>query len=264
MNTTRRRPTRRRTAGSAAGFGARPSRRPPEPAAPGDRRRPAGSRPRQYAPAALTLVLLVAASYVPALSAGFVWDDVIFTDAQAVRDPSGLRSIWFSPRDIENEGHYWPLVYSSFWLEHRLWGLAPAGYHAVNVLLHAVNVLLLWRLLLRLAVPGAWIVAAVFAVHPLHVESVAWIIERKDLLSALFYLTAALVWIRFAEAPGRGRYLLALGLFTAGLLSKSIVVTLPAALLIWQWWKRGRVTRTDLVRLAPFFLVGLGVTVADL
>ena len=103
-----------------------------------------------------------------------------------------------------------------------------------------------------------------FAVHPLHVESVAWIIERKDLLSALFYLTAALTWIRFVEGPGWGRYGLALALFTAGLLSKSVVVTFPAALLIWHWWQRERVTSTDLFRLAPFFVVGLAVTLADL
>ena len=103
-----------------------------------------------------------------------------------VHDWSGLWSIWFSPADIANEGHYWPVVYTSFWLEHKLWGLAPLGYHAVNVLLHLVNVLLAWRLLQSLAAPGAWIIAAVFAVHPLHVESVAWVIERKDLLSAAF------------------------------------------------------------------------------
>lgn len=106
--------------------------------------------------------------------------------------------------------------------------------------------------------------AAVFAVHPLHVESVAWVMERKDVLSALFYLSAALVWVRFTEAPDRRRYCLAHGLFTAGLLSKSIVVTLPAALLVRHWWKNGRVTGQDVLRLAPFFAVGLAITGADL
>ena len=213
---------------------------------------------------ALLLGALTFAAYLPALGAGFVWDDVILVEESVVHDWSGLWSIWFSPADIEREAHYWPVVYTSFWIEHKLWGLAPLGYHAVNVLLHLVNALLIWRLLGRLAVPGAWIVAAVFAVHPLHVESVAWVIERKDVLSALFYLTAAGTWIRFTEAPRPGRYLLALGLFTAGLLSKSIVVTLPAALLIWHWWQTGRITRTDVTRLAPFFAVALGVTAADL
>ena len=102
-------------------------------------------------------------------------------------------------------GHYWPLVYTSFWLEHKLWGFAPAGYHAVNVVLHAANTLLVRRLAERLAVPGAWLVAAVFAVHPLHVESVAWIIERKDLLSGLCYLAAFLAWLRFTDEPRGGR-----------------------------------------------------------
>ncbi len=218
---------------------------------------------RQPALAALALAILVLVSYFPALSAGFVWDDVIFTDEPLIRKASGLWNIWFSPSDIRMEWHYWPVVYTSFWLEHKLWGLAPLGYHLVNVLLHLVNTVLVWRLLLRVAAPAAWTAAAVFAVHPLHVESVAWIIERKDLLSALFYLTAALTWIRFVETPGWGRYVLSLALFTAGLLSKSIVVTLPATLLIWHCWKRDGVTAADLRRLAPFFAVGLCIAMAD-
>ena len=218
--------------------------------------------------AALALAVLAAGCYLPALTAGFVWDDEAFTDAAAVREWSGLWRIWFSPRAIENEGHYWPLVYTSFWLEHKLWGFAPAGYHAVNVLLHAANTLLVRRLAERLAVPGAWLVAAVFAVHPLHVESVAWIIERKDLLSGLCYLAAFLAWLRFTDEPQAGRggrhYVLALALFAAGMLCKSIVVTLPAAFVIVSWWKRGRVTGSDLSRVAPFFVVGAAIAAADL
>ena len=214
--------------------------------------------------AVIGLALLVAVSYFPALSGGFVWDDTAFAEEPLVHRWSGLWDIWLSPGDISNEGHYWPLVYTTFWLEHKLWGLAPFGYHLVNLLLHLLNCVLVWRLLLKLAVPGAWAVAAVFAVHPLHVESVAWIIERKDLLSTAFYLGAVLVWVRFTETPTRGRYALALGLFVAGLLSKSMVVTLPAALVVWHWWKRGVVTATDWLRLAPFFAVGLAITLADL
>ena len=211
----------------------------------------------------LAFGVLVAVCYFPATQAGFVWDDEVFTKAEPIRHVSGLWNIWFSPSDLTSEGHYWPLVYTSFWLEHKLWGFAPVGYHIVNVLLHLVNVLVLWRLMLRLAVPGAWMIAAVFAVHPLHVESVAWVIERKDLLSALFYLTAVLTWLRFVEEPRRRHYLGSLALFVAGLLSKSIVVTLPVALLIWHWWKQGHVTKADLLRLLPFFLVGLCIVYAD-
>ena len=217
----------------------------------------------------LALGVLVAVSYAPAvLWGGFVWDDRVITEAPPIRDAGGLWSIWFSPSDLEFwEGHYWPLVYTTFWLEHKLWDFAPAGYHAVNVLLHAANTLLLWRLLLRLAVPGAWVVAAVFAVHPLHVESVAWVLERKDVLSALFYLAAFWTWVRFVEEPHAKartrRYVLTLALFVLGMLSKSVVVTLPAALLIRQWWQRGRATGADLVRLAPFFVVGVVIAAAD-
>ena len=146
-----------------------------------------------------------------------------------------------------------------------MWGFDPTGYHIVNVLLHLANT---W---LGVASPAAvgrarrvgwwprW-----FAVHPLHVESVAWVIERKDVLSGLFYLAAVLAWMCFVEQPRRGWYACSLVLYMAGLLSKSIVVTLPAALLIGHWWKQGRVSSTDLVRLVPFFAVGLVITVGDL
>ena len=215
--------------------------------------------------AGLALSLLVGICYLPAmLWGGLIWDDFTWSKSSAVLEWSGLGAIWSWPSLIEGEKHYWPLTYTTFWLEHKIWALAPAGYHVVNVLLHLLNCLLLWRVLLRLAVPGAWVVAAVFAVHPLHVESVAWIIERKDVLSGLFYLAAVLAWLRFLEQPRPWRYGLALLLFAAGLLSKSMVVTLPAALLIVQWWKEDRVGGRDLQRLAPFFLVALLLTAADL
>ena len=220
--------------------------------------------PYRGALAALALCLLVALAYFPATLAGFVLDDNAFTDARPVRMWSGLWSIWFEPGALQqSEGHYWPVLYSTFWLEHKLWGFAPAGYHIVNLLLHCAVTLLLWRLLRRLAAPGAWIAAAVFAVHPLHVESVAWVIGRKDLLAAAFYLGAALAYIRFAQDGWWWRYAGALSLFALALLSKTTVVTLPASLLLWHWWQRGRVTVADLARALPFALLGLGITVAD-
>ena len=215
----------------------------------------------------LALGLLVGVSYIPAaLWGGFVWDDRGITESKAIHEPSGLWRIWLSPRDVLRwEAHYWPVVYTTFWLEHKLWGVIPLGYHVVNVVLHFVNTVLLRRLLGCLAVSGAWVVAAVFAVHPVHVESVAWVIERKDLLSTLFYLAACLTWVRFGAAPrvGSGRYLLTLALFVGGLLCKSIVVTLPAALVLWPWWKQGRVSGADWLRVVPFFAVGLGIVGAD-
>ncbi len=225
----------------------------------------ATSYARQDVLALVALGLLVVVSYLPAmLWGGFVWDDNLCIKTDPVREVSGLWQIWFSPGAIENETHYWPLVYTTFWLEHKLWGFDPAGYHIVNVLLHLANTLLLWHLLRRLVVPGAWIVAAVFAVHPLHVESVAWVIERKDVLSGLFYFAAVLMWMRFVEQPNSRRYAGSLALYATALLSKSIAVTLPVSLLICHWWKQGRVTSTDLLRLAPFFAVGLAITIGDL
>ena len=210
------------------------------------------------------LALVVGVSYIPALSGEFVWDDDVFADETGIHDWAGLLKIWLTPSAITLEGHYWPLVYTSFWLEHKLWGLEPAGYHASNLLLHFINTLLLWRLLGRLAAPGAFLVAAVFAAHPMHVDSVAWIIERKDLLSALFYLIAALAWLRFTDSRRPVLYALALALYVAALLSKSVAVTLPAALLILHWYRDGRVGRNDLLLLIPFFAVGAGITAADL
>ena len=214
--------------------------------------------------AALALALLIAASYFPATMAGFVWDDIVLTEAKPLRSLTGLWQIWFAPRTLSQfEGHYWPLLYTTFWLEHQLWGVAPLGYHLVNLLLHGLVTALLWRLLRRLGVPGAWFAAAVFAVHPLHVESVAWVIGRKDLLAALCFLGAALAYLRFMECQRRGYYLGALALFVTGLLCKSILITLPAALLIWHWWKLGRVTAADAWRVLPFLLLGVCITIAD-
>lgn len=234
--------------------------------------RPPGQGPkptRRDVPGLLGLVLLVAVSYFPVTQAGFIWDDLILTSSKAVQEWSGLWQFWFDTEHTyrvgnTREGHFWPIPYSTFWLEHKLWGFAPVGYHLVNLLLHFANTWLVWRLLRRLAVPGAWLIAAVFAVHPVHVEAVAWVIARKDLLSTLFSLTAALTYLRFVEAPGAKFYFPALALFVAGLLSKSMAVTLPAALLLWHWWQQGRVTSTDVLRLLPFFLVGLGIGLADM
>ncbi len=210
------------------------------------------------------LVLLAIAAYLPALAGGFVWDDWILVSEPLIRRWDGLSSIWFSPADIKDEHHYWPIVYTTFWLEHKLWGFHAAGYHAVNLLLHALNVLLVWHLLLRLEIPGAWLAAAMFAVHPVHVESVAWIMERKDLLSALFYLLAVHIWLGYTKTLSVRQLVLCLSLFTAAMLSKSIAVTLPGALLLLEWWRKGTITWRDLGHILPFLVVAAGITAADL
>jgi tetratricopeptide (TPR) repeat protein len=202
---------------------------------------------------------LVLIAYLPAYGAGFVWDDDFYVYANAtLRDWAGLVSIWVDPFATPQ---YYPLVHTSFWLEYRLAGTSPHLYHFTNVVLHAANAVLLWRVLARLAVPGGWIIAAVFALHPVQVESVAWITERKNVLSALFYLWAALTYLRFAALADAGtvdRRLLAGTwlLYVAALLSKSVTASLPAALLLVLWWKRGTLLRRDWVTLAPMLLAG--------
>jgi len=212
----------------------------------------------------LALLAMVLVAYSPAFFAGFVWDDEIFTDAEVVLEWSGLSRLWFEPSSLTREAHYWPLVYSTFWLEHKLWGFDPLGYHVVNVALHGVNTLLMWRILTRLEVPGSWLVAALFAAHPMQAEAVTWIMGRKDLLSTLFYLAAAGCWLRFRERPRIGTQVLLRLLFAAGMLTQSMVVTLPAALLLCVWWKHGRISRSDLIQVAPLFAVGFGIAAVDL
>lgn len=227
--------------------------------------------PALFGIGALGLALLVAVAYFPALSAGFIWDDRAFVHVAPVQELNGIWRIWFSPSELKGEGHYWPLTYTTFWLERRIWGSfwAP-GYHAFNMLLHFVNATLVWHLLRRLgALPvwWAWAVAALFAVHPVHVEAVAWVIGRKDLLAAVFYFCTVLAWLRTLDGAAAARWrwhLLALLLYAAGLLCKSIGMTLPIALLAIRWWQHGRLTLDDCWRAAPFLLVAVGVGVADM
>ena len=204
--------------------------------------------------AAIGLCTLTAIVYGPTLRNGYVSDDSGYVVSNfALRSLEGLYNIWFTIGTVQQ---YYPLVFTMFWGEYQLWGLHPAGYHAVNLVLHAAAVLLLWRVLLRLEVPGAWLAAAIFAVHPVEVESVAWISERKNVLSCVLVLAAMLSYWRFAppevqnEQHHRGPreslawrfYALAMLLFIGALLSKTVTASMPAVLLVILWWKRGRLT----------------------
>lgn len=202
------------------------------------------------------LILLAFAAYLPALQGGFVWDDDDYvSENPLLRDADGLRRIWTTTESPQ----YYPLVFTSFWIEYHLWGLSPAGYHAVNVALHALNAFLVGLLLRGLRVRGAWWVAVLFLLHPVHVESVAWITERKNVLSALFYLLALLGYLRFDRGGKRRFYFLALGLFLCALLSKTVTATLPVVILLALLYRRKRVSRRDLLRLLPFFVLALGM-----
>jgi protein O-mannosyl-transferase len=186
------------------------------------------------------LLCVTTVIYWPALAGGMVWDDEAHVTRPGLQSVEGLLRIW---TDLHATQQYYPLLHSAFWFEHVLWGDATLGYHFANVLLHAADAWLLVLLLEDLAVPGAALAGFLFAVHPVCVESVAWISEQKNTLSLLFYLLAARAYLRFDRDPSRPRtYVAATLWFLCALLSKSVTATLPAALMVVSWWRKGRLS----------------------
>ncbi len=262
----------------------------------------------------LLIIVLTVLSYTSALKGGYIWDDDDYlTENNALRSAHGLVRIWTQPAASPQ---YYPLVFTSFWFERRIWGPNPFGYHLANVILHSGVACLVYYLLLLLEVPGAFFAALIFAVHPVEVETVAWISERKNLLSGVFYLLSAIAFLKFyrlgryqeskeglgeekqkqKNPPQRRRdaekssltwknkkpdslvsapspcpvhdqplrwnwsvYWLGLLFFGCALLSKTVACTLPVTLLVVLWWKRGRVTRSEALSLAPLFALGAGM-----
>ena len=226
-------------------------------------------------------------AYIPAFSGGMVWDDDHHVTPPELWSIHGLQRIWF---DLGATQQYYPLLHSAFWIEHRLWGDATLGYHLVNVLLHASTACLLGLILRRLLQEGGarqnavaaavgrspagggvdfprplpsifclgagWFAALLFALHPVCVESVAWISEQKNVLSGVFYMGAALVYLDFDERRTRVSYAAATILFVMALLSKTTTATLPAALLVVCWWRRGRLGWRDIRPLVPWLAIG--------
>src|SRR6184192_110449 len=199
-------------------------------------------------------------AYRPAWNGGFLWDDddyIIKNDLLTASD--GLRRIWFS---LDSPSQYFPLVYTTFRLERAIWGLHPSGYHWINLLLHVANALLVWRLLARLNVPGAWLAGAIFALHPVQVESVAWITERKNVLMGFFFLLTLLAWIVFIDERTKRPwpfYGLALVFYVLALSAKSTACTLPAALLLILWLQKRRINTRRLIQILPFVILGMGM-----
>ena len=220
---------------------------------------PMKSRWKRGALAWLGLFLVILAAYWPAVRGGFLWDDAGHVTKASLQSLHGLWRIWFERNATQQ---YYPVLHSAFWVEHRLWGEATLGYHLTNLALHATAAwlfaILLWRLtrerLGERARPYALFAGLLFALHPVGVETAAWISEEKNTLSTVFYLLAVLAYLRFDRDRTGSGYFLALVLFVLALLSKSVTATLPAALLVILWWQRGRLSgRRDVVPLLPWF-----------
>ena len=131
------------------------------------------------------LAILIFSAYFPTFQNSFIWDDNRYlTQNPYLKDIEGLKRFWL---DLSAMPQYYPMVFTSFWVEHKIWGFDPIGYHVDNVVIHYMNAFILWRILVFMEIRGSWLGAAVFAIHPIQVETVAWITERKNLLSVYFY-----------------------------------------------------------------------------
>jgi len=205
---------------------------------------------------ALALIALTALAYFPAWNGKPIWDDNAHITQPEFRSWHGLVEIWTR---LGATQQYYPLVHSIFWIEQKLWGDSVLGYHLVNILLHALGAVVLLQILLRLKVPGAWLAAGLFALHPVQVESVAWISEIKNTLSGLFFFCSILAYLHFDQNRSRVAYFGSLALFLLGLMCKTVIAPLPAIILVVLWWRRGRLRlRDDVVPLLPFFGLGIG------
>lgn len=235
---------------------------------------------RRLAGAALVVVVATVA-YWPAMRGAFILDDgPLITENPIVQAPDGLSRFWRTSEATD----YWPLTNTSFWLEWRLWGVNPTGYHVTNLILHIVAALLIWAILGKLIIPGAFLAALLFVVHPVNVESVAWISQRKNTLALVFFLLSIL-WYLCAEeakknseeekrrrgdegsfsAAGLGRwYWLSLLAFLLAMLSKGSVAVLPVVLLLIVWWRQQRIGVLDAARTAPFFLIAAVLTYVNI
>jgi len=203
----------------------------------------------------LLLVIATFLAYQPAWNGKPIWDDDAHITPLERRSLNGLFRIWFQPGETQQ---YYPVVHSTFWVEYKLWGDSTLGYHLVNILLHCTAALLLLRILQTLQIPAAGLAAAIFALHPIQVESVAWITELKNTLSAVCYFGSALFYLRFDRTRSKSAYAWAVILFMVGLMAKSVIATLPVALLIVFWWQRRKLSwKQDILPSAPFFATGL-------
>jgi tetratricopeptide (TPR) repeat protein len=210
---------------------------------------------------AVVIIFACFMAYIPAIKGGFIWDDNKYvTKNPLLTAPDGFFRIWFS---TDSPSQYFPLVYTTFRAEYQLWGLNPMGYHVVNVTIHCINALLLWVILRRLSISGAWLASAIFALHPVQVESVAWITERKNTLMLLFSLLSILCWVKFVLDNQAGRkaillYACSLVFCALSLFSKTTACMLPAALVLILWLKNSSITVKRWLQILPYVAMGIG------
>src|SRR5712671_5910750 len=203
----------------------------------------------------LVLIVATALAYLPAWHGTLLWDDNGHITKPELRSWHGLAQIWTQPGATRQ---YYPLVHTVFWIEQKLLGDSVVGYHLVNILLHALGAVVLLQILVRLKVPGAWLAAGLFALHPVQVESVAWISELKNTLSGFFFFCSIRTYVNFDETRRPSSYIGSLVLFVFGLMCKTVIAPLPAIILVVLWWKRGQLrVRHDVAPLLPFFSIGI-------
>ncbi len=211
---------------------------------------------------ALFIVIVTFVVYIRAIHGGFIWDDQTFiVENRFLLDLDGLWSIWFTT-DLSHQ--YYPLASTIFWIERHIFGLNPIGYHTLNIALHSINALLVWVACRRLKLGGAYAIALIFSLHPVHIDSVAFVNEMKNLVSGLFYLLALLSFLTFEEKGSKRWYALTLLAFVLALLSKTVAGTLPAALLIIRWMRHKDIGPGYILRLVPFFIIAAAFAVVTI
>ncbi len=185
-----------------------------------------------------------------------LWDDNAHITGPELRSGDGLRRIWM---ELGATQQYYPLLHSIFWFEQRLWGDAPLGYHLANIIEHALSSFLVYKVCQQLRIPGAVLAAFLFALHPVAVESVAWMSEQKNTLSGALYLSAMLAYLHFEQSRHWRTYAMGLALFVMALGTKTVTATLPAVICVVIWWRDGNLRWSrDVLPLLPWLLVGIG------
>ncbi|MDD5614048.1 MAG: tetratricopeptide repeat protein [Candidatus Omnitrophica bacterium] len=200
------------------------------------------------------LIILPVLIYSKSVNNGYIWDDDvhIYKNAQ-IKDFNGLKTIW--SKNTTNQ--YYPLTITFFWLAEKAWGLNPKGYHAMSIVFHIANTLLLFWAVKKLFGPLAFIGALIFAIHPIQVETVAWATEFKNILALFFFLLALLSYLKFDNNKKSKDYIITIGLFLCAVLSKHIAVCFAFIPMAYKWQREGKIGLREIKISMPFLSIGL-------